>query len=262
MIHLAITATVPVIERHGIDHILKPFLNDIKKLESTGLSVTINGTSRTFNGSLLVFLADNLASHMLGGFKESFSFSTRICRTCNASQATYKTLFNSNSFILRTDSQHRSQCDLLQGQLESHFSQSHGIKRRSMLLDLSSFRLVEGGLPHDAMHDIFEGVCVREINLLLHHCINAKYFSLQEYNQRLVSFDYGYNETDKPHPITSRSLREKSFRASASQMILLCHILPLLIGKHVPEDDEYWKCFLMLLDIIDVVLLPILSDDI
>jgi hypothetical protein len=174
VIHLIATATAPVIEKHGIDCILKPFLDDIRKLESTGVSVTIRGVPRTFYGSLLVFLADNLASHLLGGFKESFSFATRICRTCNASQDTYRTSFNSNDFLLRTEHQHKIQCDLLQGSLLSHFSQSYGINQKSALSELENFKIVEGGLPHDAMHDICKGVCCREIPLLLLHCINPK----------------------------------------------------------------------------------------
>lgn len=33
-------------------------------------------------GGLLAFLADNLAAHLIGGFKESMSFSLQTCRTC------------------------------------------------------------------------------------------------------------------------------------------------------------------------------------
>lgn len=33
---------------------------------------------------LLFFLADNLAAHSVGGFKESFSFAKRICHSCMA----------------------------------------------------------------------------------------------------------------------------------------------------------------------------------
>ena len=46
-----------------MDEILKPFVRDIKELESSGISVLCQGRSRKFYGCLLVFLADNLASH-------------------------------------------------------------------------------------------------------------------------------------------------------------------------------------------------------
>ena len=54
--------------------------------------------------SAVSFLADNLASHALGGFKESFSFAVRICRSCNATNESYRTCFNSNGFDLRCES--------------------------------------------------------------------------------------------------------------------------------------------------------------
>lgn len=51
------------------------------------------------------------------------------------------------------------------------------------------------------MHDVLEGVVVRELSLLLKHCISNKYLTLEEYNSRLLNFDYGYSETDKPSPV-------------------------------------------------------------
>ena len=47
-----------------------------------GINITIDGNQRNFKGGLLCVLADNLASNLLGGFKESFSFSYRFCRSC------------------------------------------------------------------------------------------------------------------------------------------------------------------------------------
>ena len=69
VIHLLIAATVPVIERHGLDKVLEPFARDLKTLLADGVTISCNGSSRTYKGALLAFLADNLASHALGGFK-------------------------------------------------------------------------------------------------------------------------------------------------------------------------------------------------
>ena len=82
LINLAIVATIPVIEAHGLNKILQRFVDDINELTEVGVSVTINGTPKTFKGALLAFLGDNLAMNDLGGFKKFFSFSFRSCRTC------------------------------------------------------------------------------------------------------------------------------------------------------------------------------------
>lgn len=111
-----------------------------------------------------------------------------------------------------------------------------------------------GGLPLDAMHDILEGVAQYEIKLLLAHCISTC-ITLQEYNNRLQRFDFGYSQTDKPPPLTKHVITsdDKHLRMSASQVIVLARNLPFLIGDLVPEDhDQNWKCFLILLKIIQI----------
>ena len=67
-IHLLIVPPYPVIAKHDLDEILKPFLSDLRVLSDTGVDIDIDGEVRTFHGALLCFQADNLASHALGGF--------------------------------------------------------------------------------------------------------------------------------------------------------------------------------------------------
>lgn len=66
-INLAILATKPVLEKHGIDAVLKPFFDDCNKLATTGVSVCVKGVNRVFKSALLMFLADNLATTNLVG---------------------------------------------------------------------------------------------------------------------------------------------------------------------------------------------------
>ena len=248
-------ATYPIIEKHGLDCILKPFVQDLNVLSTTGLEVEIGGVKRTFRGALLAFLADNLASHGLGGFKMSFSFSFRSCRVCMATVSGYSSSFCHRDFEERTNEKHRKQCDELEGPLKDHYSKIYGVNRKSILLDVAYFSMFGGGLPLDAMHDILEGVAQYEIKLLLTHCISTcSYITLQEYNNRLQRFDFGYSQTDKPPPLTKHVITsdDKHLRMSASQVIVLARNLPFLIDL-VPEDhDQNWKCFLILLKIIQI----------
>ena len=84
LIHLVVAATVPVIERHGINEVLKPFIEDLN---------VSGGVEETFSGALLLWLGDNLASNAIGGFKQSFSLAFRFCRTCYVTNDEYKTQF-------------------------------------------------------------------------------------------------------------------------------------------------------------------------
>ena len=50
---------------------------------------------------------------------------------------------------------------------------------------------------------------------------------------------------------------------AASQTWTLARLLPLMIGYCVPENDDYWKHFTMLLEILRYVLAPeILHDEV
>ena len=264
-IHLAIAATVPLVERYGIDEILKPFVKDLNILAAEGVRVvTQPGVERTFYGGLLLCLGDNLGSNTIGGFKESFSFSLRFCRTCYVTQDVFKTLSDSSQLELRSDEKHCQECDSLNGPLHDHFSKTYGINRRSSLLEVSHFSLFNGGLAHDVMHDLLEGVAAIEMCLLLQHCLISKqYLNLDEYNHRLIHFDYEYTEISKPQPIGSCLTLQnaKSLKLSASQSLLLVRILPLLIGDVVPLDDQKWKCFLLLSKIVDLALCSWSSPD-
>ena len=239
---------------------MKPFIEDLNKLASTGVTVVIRGSERTFKGTLLAFLADNLASNTIGGFKLSFSFAYRSCRTCLVPKSQLSSSFFSESFLPRTVDNYKAHCDLVEGPLGSHFSTTYGINHRSCLLDIKDFSMFGGGLPHDTMHDILEGVAPLEIKLLLLHLIGEKNITLDEYNQKLIHFSFGYSESDKPIPILSRVLHgDGSLRSTSSQILLLIRILPFIIGPKVPEDNDHWKCFLLLRKIIDIVLCPTTS---
>ena len=66
----------------GIDTFLEPFVKDLNMLSTEGISISKSGEPVIIKGGLLAFLADNLASHEVAGFKESMSFALRFCRSC------------------------------------------------------------------------------------------------------------------------------------------------------------------------------------
>ena len=201
-------------------------------------------------------LADNLAAHALGGFKESVSFALRICRTCMITPLQVQTCTLESSCNLRAPETHENQCYQLTGLLREHNSTNYSINRRSVLEDVPGFSVVSG-LPHDIMHDLFEGVAQRELNLLLEHCVQSRYFTIDELNERVLQYDF---QDSKPSLIDPHNPQHK-LRQSASQMITLLREFPLLIGDRVPVDDEAWQSFLLLLKICNIALSPVVSHD-
>ena len=82
LINLAIVATVPIIEKYGLECVLKPFISYLNTLATREISVPVHCVPREFRRALLAFLADNLAANNVGGFKKSFSFSFHWCQKC------------------------------------------------------------------------------------------------------------------------------------------------------------------------------------
>lgn len=264
-INLAIVAKFTDVEKYGINEILKPFVQDLNILSSRGINVTIDNVIRNYKGALLAFVADTAASHLVGGFKKSVGSAYRMCRTCMATTDSFKVNFNSNDFQLRSTTVHLTHCSQLSGPLKEHNSKVYGICERSILLDVKHFSMCNWGLPHDIMHDLFEGVVQYEIKLLILYCIKTKLFSLTSFNERLLKFEYGYSEVaDKPVPLTTQHINSKDgkhIRQGSAQTWLLARILPFLIASDIPESDNNWSCFIKLLKIIDICLATVTSPD-
>ena len=238
-----------VIRKHGLNQFLQPFVSSVQSLVKNGLDISIKNEIRHFNVSLLAFLADTLAAHALGGFKESMSFAHRICRSCMATSEQIQFNFLESDFQLRTPEEHEVQVQSLAGPSSSTNSTKFGINRASELAKIPHFS-VASNLPHDIMHDLFEGVVPCEIKLLLLHLIQSKYLTISVFNDRLRQFDFGYTEIcDKPSELDQNIPKkpEQKIRQSASQMWLLAIILPLLIGDLVPDDSKVWALYHILL---------------
>ena len=265
-VNLVAVARAEHVDKHGINDVLDPFIQDLNCLAENGISVCVNGVSKHFKGALLAFLADTQASHLVGGFKKSVGSAYRMCRTCMATTDTFRVKFNSNDFQRRSTAAHIVQCDSLEGALRDHNSKVYGINCKSILLNVKLFSMCDWGLPHDVMHDLFEGVVQYELKLLLLHCIGERYFSLADFNKRLLGFEYGYSEVaDKPVPLTTQHVHSKDgkhLRQGSAQTWLLARIFPFLVAGDITESDLHWKCFLMLLRIIDITLAPVVTVDV
>ena len=260
-IFLVAVARTADIDRYGIDPFLRPFVNDLKILYLDGITLNASHSHPVvYFGALTAFLADTVAAHKLGGFKGSVSFANRICRSCMATKNSAQSFFDESHFELRTPELHEVQCQSLEGREYREISINFSINRLSVLEEVPGFS-VAVGLPHDIMHDIFEGVLHYELKLFLHYCKAKGFFTFSLLNSRIRGYDFGSD--DKPSLIdpTSLELLEKKFRQSASQSIAIARNLPLLIANKIPENDENWCSILVLLKICQICLSPVNTVD-
>ena len=186
-IHLAMIAYSSDVKQYGHAHILRPLVEDIKKLE-VGVDVIIDGEPQKVYGSVVSLPADNLAANETLGFVGSFS-ANYFCRFCKMSQAKTKTAIRQDNSVLRTCEDHKRDLEEIRKN-PSSFS-NHGVKAPCAFDELQYFNSVTSFTP-DCMHDIFEGVAKRELSLILTDFIlTSQYLSLEELNNIVKSFNYG-----------------------------------------------------------------------
>ena len=143
---------------------------------------------------------------------------------------------------------------------EPSLSKTYGIKGRSPLNSLSHFHVVDG-LPPDIMHDLFEsGVVTTLLERVVSHYITQGQFSLDYVLGRMNEFPYkGSDKTNKPD--TSSCVTGSLFRLKlkATQVWCFLRLFPLLVGYGVDEGDETWEVVLALVDMVEIITGPVLS---
>ena len=105
------------------------------------------------------------------------------------------------------------------------------------------------------MHDIFDGVCIYDMQHVLYDLIFIKkYFTTETLNFRIISFNYGSSISNKPVQFKEHSLKEKPIKMTANEMRTFVRTCTHLVGDLVLETDPVWLFYLILRDIIDIVL--------
>ena len=177
-----------------------------------------------------------------------------FCHFCLADKEKVQHVFEEDEFEKRTK-------DNYQQHVMLNNSTITGIKHDSCLNTLKYFHVTEG-VCVDIMHDVLEGVAPLEVKLLLRQLIyEDNLFTLEQLNDRISSFDYGYmNEKNKPSVILNLRTNENAVRQTASQMWCLLLFLPLMIGDLVSRQSSHWKLLLLLREICSIIFAPVVTN--
>ena len=138
-INLAIICKAKTITKHGYGAVLKPLLDDLKILETSGISMMFQNISYTFKGTLSMIVADNLAAHALGGFMCNFSTVDRFCRFCTFSKKKSDPKSRATTFSLRDKEGYVNTLKVIEQ--DYSFSSVYGLKTNSVLNELDYFHV-------------------------------------------------------------------------------------------------------------------------
>lgn len=78
------------VDYFGLPEVLKPVLKDLQDLETNGIEIR----GKNVKASVLVLLGDNLGTHTIGGYMESFATTIYFCRYCEESRSEWNARWN------------------------------------------------------------------------------------------------------------------------------------------------------------------------
>ena len=208
-----------------------------------------------FKGSVLIVVADNLAAHSIGGFLESFS-SLHPCRFCLISKSSIKNALHCDSLCLRTQDSYASQVQRVTK--KKTLQKVYGLKQDSFLNSIPNFH-VTSGLPSDIMHDLYEGIACDILEHILKYCVMSEFITLETLNKMIAEFPYvGSDKVNKPDTVPV-PMNVFQFSQTAAKTRCCLRLLPLMIGHKIPFADSKWEVLLLLLDVHDIVMSPVMS---
>ncbi|XP_036148433.1 uncharacterized protein LOC118647499 [Monomorium pharaonis] len=262
-IHVLALCHTADIDKYGMAAVLRPFLQDMKVLESdNGVVTMFNGVEWTLRATLAAVCADGLAAHQLFGLLNPAAL--HFCRLCMINRNDFKNNTNLPA-AARTKELHNNQVQNIMEKInlkdvENAMKQS-GVKENSALHLLRYFHFTQN-FVFDPMHDIFEDIAPMELKLVLNHFITHDEYNLKldTFNNRIHLFKYGFPEQkNKPSAnfsIASLSnLKDHKISQTAVQTWCLMRVFPFIVSDKVPEDDEYLR-LIILNRIIEIVFSP------
>ena len=254
-----------VAKQFGFKKVYQQIVEDLKLLEK-GITV-YQPVQRVVKCGLLLYPADNLEAHAVGGFSQSFS-SRDICRFCHiqyddlqvnihdygskqhnkwskqeydrAAKAAEDKMKPSDDIYDddSSESEALSSAEDGSGSEESEDEgQRFGVKHRCPLNSLQAFHSVSG-FPPDLLHDIFEGIVSQDLLGIIRILKCKGWFSIEEYNVNLKSIKYKSNEaSDKPEKVPDNMKVKKLVGKAVSNWTHIRNFC-LLIRKFVQNKEE------------------------
>lgn len=236
------------------NEILKVLIKDLKILETDGISID-SPTKVTFKGSLVAVLGDNLGSHQIGGFTESFGNTKHFCRYCEIDRENFETNPLDRKPLRTIESYEKNV-------LEAKKSRKivNGVKTNSPLNELKYFHVCDPGLPPCAAHDLFEGIVAFDLWLAIEYFVKQKWFKPYLLNYRVNNVSI----TDEKYdfiPNVNIKNKLKKLTGSAIQIRRLLMVLPIAIADLIKDfDDNVWEMVLELRKLCDIVCAPKISN--
>lgn len=222
-------------KQFGNKAVYRPVLNQLKKLETEGVKISINNHDYQVYFVVPLIVGDNLGLNQMLGFTESFK-ANYYCRFCFKPKSECQVSEIEEADKLRNENNYQTGV--------------YGIKENCIFNVLDNFNVLKN-FAVDYMHDILEGVGRYVSARIIKELILSGIITLKFLNDRIDETDFG-NYNRPPH-ITVQHLKKGIVKMSASEMSSFILFFSVLVGDKVPEENESWSLYLLLREILLMV---------
>ena len=186
---MKVLAAIPseIVNNTGIS-IWSYILDDFTPFYENGIQCNLNNAKTLLHATLLCVLSDHKGAHELLGLSTAFNNMKRFCRFCliHRDEMVTKDRTKFNKIDFNEYRQVASTIEYLKTRGVSHsLSSVYGIKGKTPFINVPGFKLTEQ-VPPCIMHTEFEGELKKEICDILIHCIDMKYFNIDQFNEELA----------------------------------------------------------------------------
>lgn len=134
------------------------------------MTLSCNGESRRFYGTVVTISADNLSAHSLIATKDEIT-----------------TKFKEEDFTLRNSTNYRYHLQAVRENPD--YRSVYGVQRECCFSSLIyPPQVITHVFPPDVMHDVLEGVIPNVLRRILHQLIQDKHFTLVQLNFEIGKF--------------------------------------------------------------------------
>ncbi|KAK3920036.1 Laminin subunit alpha-2 [Frankliniella fusca] len=230
----------------------EPFIRDMKRLETEGFQIEINGELVTFKAVLIAQIGDSKAAHETLGFVSPSA--NVFCRICYIKRSE---MWEDGTRVgeLRSPERHKQD---VQCSNNAVLRKLTGVEGPPLLDGLRFFRPVHHSI-FDLYHDLQQGVCKMEVKLALREYVcKKKYFTEEVMKSRIQFFEYGLPDVkNKPNPKMTVSylnnVKSYNLHQTGSQMWCLTRAFGFLFGDLVPAEDNFLKLISLLNQIMTIL---------
>lgn len=239
------------LKEFGNNLIYSKIVEDCNNLFKHGITITL-GNRKVKIYFILIFLAgDNLGINTMLGFTESFS-ANYFCRFCKCNKDRSRSLSVQDNDILRNPRNYKTDLE------EKNLSKT-GIREESIWNSVQFFNVTENFYV-DIGHDIYEGVALFDlIEILYQIVIVYKIIEVDILNARIRYFDF--ESHNKPPSINIDNLKNKKLKLSFSECRSLVLAGGILFGDLIPENNNFWKLYIKLRQILTIILSPSVTEN-